>query len=264
MRDLSFRLPGSGRKGIVLIHGLTGSPVEMKFLARQLYARGLTVHAPTLAGHGSTKQDLVASTYEDWVSTIRLAIREMALDVDEVYVAGVCVGGMVGLRAAILEGEAVRKVAIYSPAFHLDGWNVPRYQQFLMRVIAPAIRIPGVKNITVGEPPPYGVKWERLRQMLETSGGIEGTLPEFPVIALYQHHRLNQSLRKVLPNAKIPLLLVHSLEDDLAHIRNARKLRRLYGGEVRLEVLDDSYHMVHIDKQRNAVARWTAEMCSTP
>ena len=264
MKDLSFRLPGSGRKGIVLIHGLTGSPVEMKFLARQLHARGMTVHAPTLAGHGSTKEDLVASTYEDWVSTIRLAIREMAPQVDEVYVAGVCVGGMAGLRAAVLEGATVRGVAIYSPALYLDGWNVPRHRQLLMRVIAPAVRIPGVKNMTVTEAPPYGVKWERLRRMLESSGGIEGTLPEFPVVALYQHHRLNQSLRKVLPTAKIPLLLVHSVEDDLAHIRNARKLRRRYGGEVRLEVLDDSYHMVHIDKQRNAVARWTAEMCAAP
>jgi carboxylesterase len=260
--DLSFRLAGSGRKGIVLVHGLTGSPVEMKYLARQLNAAGLTVDVPTLAGHATTMDDLRSTTYEDWVETVRLAIRRMAGDADEVYVAGMCAGGMAGLFAGLLEGDTVQGAAVYSPALRLDGWSIARRERLLMRFVPLAAVTPGLRRICLTEHPPYGLKWDRLREILEASGGIEGTTPDFPVVALRQHLRMNRDLLKMLPRARIPLLLVHAAEDDLADLRNAKRIQSRYGGPVELKVLDDSYHMVHVDKQRQAVARWTTDLCS--
>ena len=47
-----------GRTGVLLVHGITGSPTEMKSLVRKLSASGLTVACPQLAGHCSTLTDL--------------------------------------------------------------------------------------------------------------------------------------------------------------------------------------------------------------
>lgn len=48
-----FILTG-GDDGILLIHGFTGSPAEMRPLGCYLHERGLTVSAPLLPDHGTT------------------------------------------------------------------------------------------------------------------------------------------------------------------------------------------------------------------
>ena len=48
-----FLLPG-GSKGVLLIHGFTGSPSEMILLGNYLYRQGYTVLGVRLAGHGKT------------------------------------------------------------------------------------------------------------------------------------------------------------------------------------------------------------------
>ncbi len=40
-----FDLPG-GPVGVLLIHGFTGAPTEMRLMAEYLHARGMTVSAP--------------------------------------------------------------------------------------------------------------------------------------------------------------------------------------------------------------------------
>ena len=47
-----------GSTGILLIHGLGGTPVELKLVARGLHAAGYTVHCCTLAGHCGTESYL--------------------------------------------------------------------------------------------------------------------------------------------------------------------------------------------------------------
>ena len=42
-----------GENACLLIHGLTGSPSEMAYLAERLNTAGYTVKAPLLPGHGT-------------------------------------------------------------------------------------------------------------------------------------------------------------------------------------------------------------------
>ena len=70
-RDLSFRLDGPSGKAVLLIHGMTGAPGEMKFLAKRLHRRGCSVAAPLLAGHGVDEANLLKTTWRDWLDTVR-------------------------------------------------------------------------------------------------------------------------------------------------------------------------------------------------
>ena len=61
-----------------------------------------------------------------------------------------------------------------------------------------------------------------------------------------------------------PTLIVHAREDDMAHLRNAYRLRDALAGPTRLEVLEDSYHMIHVDKERGRVGDMTADFFGAP
>ena len=257
--DYGFKLSGSTGKGVLLIHGLTGAPAEMKYLARRLHRRGFSVHAPQLAGHCQDYAALLRTTWHDWLASVEAAHAALRADVDEVYAAGICVGGALGLALAAKQ-RALKAAAVYSMTFRYDGWNMRRWYDAAARLLEPFANLPGVRRFSVGEPYPYGLKDERLRGAVEQSQGglIEGALDRLPFGALYQMHRLARHVERVGAGVTQPVLLLHSREDDMSHPRNAERLRAALAGPVDLRLVEDSYHMLHVDKQRNLVADWTA------
>ena len=52
---------------------------------------------------------------------------------------------------------------------------------------------------------------------------------------------------------KMPALILHAREDDISSLSNAFYLQKHLGGLVDTVVLDDSYHLVMIDRQRDIV-----------
>jgi carboxylesterase len=56
-----------------------------------------------------------------------------------------------------------------------------------------------------------------------------------------------------------PTLIFHPRHDDQSDLSNAVTLQRHLGGLVEVTVLDDSYHMVTLDRQRSIVVDRTVE-----
>jgi carboxylesterase len=65
-------------------------------------------------------------------------------------------------------------------------------------------------------------------------------------------------VKRELPAIRQPTLIVHPREDDRASLRNAGSLQGALGGMVETCVLDDSYHIVTVDRQRDLVVDRTA------
>ncbi len=260
----SYFLQGANGKGVILVHGLTGSPAEMKYVAKHLHKMGFTVYAPTLAGHCMDKEALLATTYEDWLESVRTSVFLMRPDVDEIHIAGICVGGALALVLAAQE-DFIRSVTVYSPAFRYDGWNTPFYYSLSYYSINIIGRIPLLNRIGFEETHPYGFKSDRVRQIIMSrEGAIEGTLPDFPIKALYENYSLMSALEKALPSIKTPTLLIHAREDDISHPRNSYEIQKLHSGECRIELLENSYHMIHVDQERQKVAYMTADFVGIP
>jgi len=263
--DYSFYLKGSSEKGVLLVHGLTGTPSEMKFVGKRLHQRGFTVYAPTLAGHCADLDALLATRYEDWVESLRVALHRFRQEVDTVYSAGICVGGALALRLAHLEPESMAGVAIYAPALDYDGWSQPKFSRLVRMLSDVLIHIPAVRRLKFEEVHPFGIKSDRLRAaVMEAGDGIEGALPYFPAQALYETYRLSGMLKKTLPQITTPTLLVHAREDDVCHPRNSYTIQKLHGGRCEVEILDNSYHMIHVDQERQKVADLTAAFFGAP
>ena len=58
------------KNGIILIHGLGGTPTEMKYIGNFLERNGILVKYCTLAGHCSSLENLRSSTYTDWIISV--------------------------------------------------------------------------------------------------------------------------------------------------------------------------------------------------
>jgi carboxylesterase len=143
--------------------------------------------------------------------------------------------------------------------FEYDGWNMQGWMKgaWLMQPIA---NLPGFRRIGFSEPYPYGLKDERLRKRAAKAPDsfIEGSLDRLPMGALFQMYRLGRYIERIGADIRKPCLILHAREDDMSHPRNAWRLCRALGGWGEVRLLDDSYHMIHVDKERALVADLTA------
>jgi len=66
-----------------------------------------------------------------------------------------------------------------------------------------------------------------------------------------------------LANIQQPALIVHPREDDYADLNNAWYLQRHLKGVVDMVVLNDSYHIVTVDRQRQVTVDRTVAFVET-
>ena len=97
--DQSFSL-GEGRNGVLLIHGLGGTPTELKLVAKGLARNGFKVYCCQLAGHCGTPEDLTATTWEDWYASVETAFDKLRAECDTMVVGGLSMGAVLALHLA--------------------------------------------------------------------------------------------------------------------------------------------------------------------
>ena len=263
MKDLSFHLRGQNGSGVLLLHGLTGAPGEMKFLAKRLHRKGFSVCAPLLPGHGADAKALLKTRWPDWLEGVRSTFEAFRSDLDDVHVAGICVGGALGLALAA-EQPGIRAAAVYSMTYRYDGWNMKRWYSSIVPLARPFVRLPGIRRLSFAEPHPFGLKDERLRDNVANSPNvlIPGALARLPLGSMYEMHALGDHIDRIGPSIRQPTLVLHARDDDMSDPKNAERLVRALGGRAELHLLDDCYHMIHVDRQRNLVGDLTAEFFS--
>jgi len=264
-RDLSFRLRGTLGKAVLLVHGMTGAPGEMKVLAKRLHRRGFSVAAPMLAGHGFDEASLLKTGWRDWLESVRAEFHRLCSENDEVYVAGICVGGALGVALAA-EEPAVAGTAVYSMTYRYDGWNMKRWYSAVTPFVQPFANFPLIRRISFAEPYPFGLKDERLRDGTAQAQGavIIGALDRLPFGSMWEMHDLGDHIDRVGRQVHQPTLILHARDDDMSDPRNAHRLQRALGGPSQLHLLDDCYHMIHVDRQRDLVAELTADYFGAP
>ena len=106
------------RRGVLVLHGFTGSPWEVAPLADALVAQGWTVAVPVLAGHATSLTALNETTWLDWRRSAEAALQWLESRCDRVDIVGFSMGG---LLASILHGRQsaahAGALALLAPAF---------------------------------------------------------------------------------------------------------------------------------------------------
>lgn len=249
----ALHLPG-GRKGVLLFHGLSSTPLELQFLARGLHRAGYTVRIAVIPGYTHSLPSAAPPSHLGWVEGALQEFDSLRAQCDALAVGGLCIGALLSLVVAARRPEQVSHVLSLSTTLHYDGWAAPagRWLLPLARVI------PGTDRIATREREPFGLKDERLRawiaaQMRE-SGGSDAGAAVLRVRDLLRAQDLMAVVRQGLSAIHSPTLLIHAQEDDAASPRSAYEVARsVSASRVHLVLLKNSYHMISIDKEKELV-----------
>jgi carboxylesterase len=110
----------------------------------------------------------------------------------------------------------------------------------------------------IEEEDPFGIKNEQLRAIVKAKfeRGENFHYRWVPLECLRQVDRLRAIVMAGAPRIGCQTLVVHAREDELTSLRSANFLvEKIGGGRARMVVLEDSYHMVCVDNDREIVAR---------
>jgi carboxylesterase len=258
--DAGIVLLGKSRKTVILIHGLTGTPNEMRHLAFSIHRAGYNVICPRLANHGEPLPVLKRTTWEELYDSVRTTFLA-ALEVsDQVYVGGLSMSALLVLLLAEEFGDKLAGGICLAPTLFFDGWAVPWYQRLLPIVAATPLRY----YIYYKERPPYGIKNEKIRAMVHRAfsaaqlDNIDNIAKFgyafFPAALFHQLRRLAKKVIPLLDRVHAPMLLIHPLEDDSASVKNSQLIYdRISSRRKQLVILNDSYHVVTADQEREKV-----------
>jgi carboxylesterase len=229
-----FFLAG-GPTGVLLLHGFTGSPPEMRLVGDYLHDRGLTVQAPCLPGHGTNPDDLNAHTWRDMLAAAEAALAELQALCPVVFVGGLSMGALLTVCLAAAHPE-LAGIMTYSPA--LRSRNAQIYLSPFLKHVAPIIGKPA----------------HRLGDGSQTAGRI-WCYDVDPVAAAHELLKLQAQARRLLPRVACPLLVVYSLGDrTIRHDSGPVLYARVASTDKQSLVLEHSGHCITVDGEWQQVA----------
>ena len=242
-----------GRVGVLLIHSLGGTPLELKYVAQGFAREGYTVKCPMLPGMTNGTDVLSLSRWQDWYSEVERVFEELCQSCDTVFVGGLSAGSILALKLAKERPEDVAGVLAFAPTLYPNGWAIPWTFNLYRLVTARWF----ARLFWFSQRAPYGIKDERIRKfMVDSFKAEDRTLEEVyarPGVMVLEFRRLVRQVLKDLSSVTAPTLIAHPRQDDQSCLRNALKLQYKLGGAVEALVLDDSYHIVTLDRQRDFV-----------
>src|SRR5699024_5215934 len=94
----------AGPRAVLLLHGFTGHSADVRMMGRFLEKKGYTTHAPIYRGHGLPPEELIKANPDQWWEDVQHALKHLRdLGYEEIAVAGLSLGGVLGLKLAYSE-----------------------------------------------------------------------------------------------------------------------------------------------------------------
>jgi carboxylesterase len=220
--------PGDGSReiGVVLSHGLTGTPQSMRAWGEFLASDGIGVRGPRLPGHGTRWQDLNRTRWTDWYGEVERAVDDLRREYRSVFVFGQSMGGTLTLRLAQERGDDLAGIALVNPSvttLRKDATIAP-YIQWIVPFV------PGVAND------------------IKKPGATELAYDRLPTRAAVSLTTLWRLVRADLERVRLPVLLFHSPTDHVVEpVNSTLVLQGISSHDVTDVVLDDSHHVATLD-----------------
>ncbi len=233
----AFYLEG-GPTGVLLIHGYTGSPPEMRLVGDYLHQRGYTVSAPLMPGHGTNIEDMNSRRWPEWTDCVQDALADLESRCDKVFVGGLSMGAVLTLYLAALHPELAGAIA-YSPAVVVADRLI--YLTPILKYLFPKKPKSGVSDLT--DPTAELRLWN---------------YEENPIRAAHELLKLTRRVRRMLPQVTCPLLVIHSTLDTTIHPQSAQfTYERAGSTDKELVTLHNSGHCITVDSEWETVAEKT-------
>jgi carboxylesterase len=223
------------KTGILLLHGFTGSPFEMKYLVEAAQNKGYTVEAPLFKGHGTSVKELKSAHWIHWFEDAKKALFNLRKKCNKIVIIGLSMGATIGLHLAA--HYQVEGVAALSPSIKLKPFKL-RYCRYLYPIIR-YIRKNKTKNFS-----------EDFRQLDKMS------YPKVPIKSIRQLHELNKHVMDDLTDIYVPILLMHSAKDKVIDAKSVRGMHDKISSAHKIMLqLKESGHIMSLDVEKEIVIR---------
>ncbi len=83
------------------------------------------MRAPLLPGHGADWRELAKTGWTDWYGSAERAFTELYARCDQVFVAGISMGGCLAFRLAETQGDRVSGLVVVNPSLAGDNPLIP-------------------------------------------------------------------------------------------------------------------------------------------
>lgn len=228
----------AGPVGVLLIHGFTGSPPEMRLIGEYLHERGLTVSGPLLSGHGTAIEEMNRCRWTDWTGHVEQALADLQTQCDTVFVGGLSMGALLTLHLAAYHPD-LPGIVLYSPATIVADRRI-----YLTPLLKHVVRVlPGSEETDLTDPQAESRIWH---------------YPDNPIPAAHELLKLIRHVRRLLPSITCPALLIYSTRDQVIHPQSGRyTYDRLGSPDKELIVLHNSGHCLTVDSEWERVAEET-------
>lgn len=230
-----FSAPG-GPHGALVLHGFTGTPQSMLGVAHALADAGFAVELPRLPGHGTSVEDMVTTSWEDWSGAAEAAYEKLAANCDRVVVVGLSMGGTLTAWLATRHPEIAGIVVIngmIEPA-------PPALRQMLDMMVD--------QNVT--EVPAIGSD-------IALPGSTEVSYDRVPVSCTMSLLNELEALKGQLGAITSPVLILTSPEDHVVPPVSSDTLAAGVAGPAERVTLARSYHVATLDYDRELLERET-------
>jgi len=227
---------GRGEDAVLCLHGLTGTPYEVRPLGEAFAAAGLRAVGPMLPGHGGAPEALAATSHQEWTAAVRDAHGALRERHRRVYVAGLSLGGLLALWLAEGAGRVDALVVVATP-LHLHSR--------LARLL------PVAKHLRRYIPKRVG---SDIRE--NEARAAHPSMEVMPVASAHELARLQRRVRSALGRVTAPILIAHGRLDITACPDDARTIaRQVSSPERELLWLSNSGHVVPVDHDGPVLAR---------
>ena len=217
---------GTTGHGVLVIHGFTGNPQSMRPLAESCIQMGHSVEMPLLPGHGTQVDDMIATSYQDYFTSVTQSFGKLSQDCDSVAVCGLSMGGTLAINLA-LEEPSVAGLVLVNPLCE------PPAESFL-EILRSTLES-GIET------------FEGIGSDIAKPGSMEMAYPQTPLRPLLTLFESVEKISRRLDQITIPVLLFSSTQDHVVPPSNGDLLERSVSGPIDRVLLENSYHVATLD-----------------
>ncbi|NLJ71934.1 MAG: alpha/beta fold hydrolase [Syntrophomonadaceae bacterium] len=229
-----FYFTGNSEIAILFIHGFTASPSEIYQVGRMVHEKtNATVSGILLPGHGSHPRFLNRTDWQEWYASVADETAYLLKNYEEVYIAGLSLGGLLAINAG-LNFNNLRGVIAINPPLKL---KFP-----IAQMLAPLL-----KGMIPYVPKPKG-------EHNKLWGLGRFAYDKIPLRAFCSLMQLQDKILQDLENLDSPLLLIQSLADETVNYKGIYEVKSRMKTPVSLVELEDLSHVVTIGNSASLVA----------
>lgn len=230
--------------GCLCLHGFSAGPSEVGWLGDHLHeTMGLTVYVPRLAGHGIEPAMMHRMRWQDWYLSARDAYEVLANQCEQVFVAGLSMGGLLTLMLSAAADTDIAGAAVMAAPVFFKSRSI-QYARYL-RYLRQTTDMPDTSNV------PQLVREEQARRGETVEGRT--TYRTWSTAAIAELVDFSHLVRQALPQISTPLTLIYAEQDGAVELASSYHIAATVQSDtVEQHMLTGSGHLITQDFEREA------------